>query len=266
MKRNYFLNLLLVLIIALSCCTPYHNSQYFKGLDRNASINHKVDNFSPTVVQIGDVLALNVRSLNPEGSAIFNNSEDASGASGSTSSKGSGGGTPANGYLVDQKGEIELPLVHHIKVLGMTIDEVENTLTKAITPFLKEPIVTVHIVNFKITIIGDVGGPSTISVGADHISIPQALSQVGDLTATGKRENVLLIREINGERKYVNIDLTSPTLFDSPYYYLRNNDILYVEVGRGKFAQFSPVKQNLPFFLSIFSLLIFTFEAYKRYQ
>src|SRR6185312_6548632 len=107
MKNYYLLNLFIVLVIALSSCSPYQNSRYFQGLDRNSSINHKIGNFSPTVIQTGDILALNVKSLNPEGSAIFTNTEDASGASGTTSSKGSGGGgASANGYLVDEKGEI----------------------------------------------------------------------------------------------------------------------------------------------------------------
>src|SRR5205814_5567994 len=130
-----------------------------------------------------------VKSLNPEGSAIFNADNGASAAAGSS---GSAGSTPS-GYIVDSKGNIELPLIHSVKVVGLTLPEAESTIQKAITPFLKEPIVTIHIANFKITVIGDVGGPGTISVSGDHISIPQALSQVGDLTPSGRRDNVLLI-------------------------------------------------------------------------
>src|SRR5258708_5734920 len=109
-------------------------------------------------------------------------------------------------------------------------------LTVAMTPFLKEPIVTVSITNFKISVLGDVGHNGVFNVDGDHISIPEALTLAGDLTISGKRENILLIREINGERKYVNIDISSSKIFDSPYYYLKNNDILYVEVGKAKYA------------------------------
>jgi len=166
---------------------------YFQGLDRNSSISHKIDNFASLTIQTGDVLSISVKSLNPEGSAIFNadNGAAASGSAGST-------GAAPSGYVVDQKGNIELPLIHSIKVVGLTLPEAESTIQKAITPFLKEPTVIIHVTNFKVTIIGDVGGPGTINVAGDHISIPQALSQVGDLTPSGRRDNVLLIREING--------------------------------------------------------------------
>ncbi len=262
MKQTYLLNLFLILIIALSSCSPYATSKYFEGIDRNSGITHKVDNYVPLTIQTGDILAINVKSLSPEGSAIFNG-DNSAGATG-TAGSGSGGGG-STGYLVDQNGEIELPLVHKVKVLGMTIEEAQNTLARAVTPFLKEPVVTVHVSNFKVTVIGDVGSPSMITVSGDHMSIPEALSQVGDLTASGRRDNVLLIREINGERKYVNIDLTSPKLIESPYYYLKNNDVLYIEAGRGKFSTISPLKQNLPIFLSFLSVLILAFELYKRY-
>jgi len=262
MKNSYLLNLFLVLVIALSSCSPYQNSMYFQGLDRNSSISHKIDNATPLTIQTGDVLSINVKSLNPEGSAIFNADNSAATSSGSA---GSSGGSTPSGYIVDQKGNVNLPLIHGVKVVGMTLPEAQSTIQAAITPFLKEPIVTVHIVNFKITIIGDVAAPGTIGVTGDHISIPQALSQVGDLTPSARRDNILLVREINGERKYVNIDITSNKLFDSPYYYLKNNDILYVEAGRGKFLNVNPTKQNLSIFLSLLSLILVGFEVSRRH-
>jgi polysaccharide export outer membrane protein len=262
MKKHYFL----ILLIGLSSCSPYSNSQYFQGLDRNSEINHKINNFAPTTIQIGDEIGLNVKSLSPEGDAIFNTEISYSGTSGNATdnSSSNSGGKGSSGRRVDQNGEIELPMVHKIKVVGMTIPEVENTIQKAITPYLKEPIVTVQLTNFKITVIGDVGRPDVITVNSDHISIPQALSLAGDITPSGRRDNVLLIREINGERKYVNIDITSNKLFDSPYYYLKNNDMLYVEEGRGKFIPVSPLRTNLSIVISLISLILVLFEVNKN--
>lgn len=264
--KHYYLNFFLILAVVISSCTPYHNSAYFQGLDRNSGISHKIDNYSPLTIQLGDILSLNIKSLNSEASAMFNTdaAPSSSTSAGSPGSSGPSGG--GSGYLVDKNGEIDLPLVHKLKVVGMTIDEVQDIIQKAVVQYLKDPTVSVHLMNFKITIIGDVANPNIFTVATEHISIPQALSLAGDITASGKRDNVLLIREINGERKYINIDITSDKLFESPYYYLKNNDMLYVEEGRGKFQTLNPLKQTLPIVLSFVSVLLIAFEVIRNYK
>ncbi|MDB4902307.1 MAG: sugar transporter [Mucilaginibacter sp.] len=266
--KNYLFIFYAILLIVLSSC-HYTNSSYFQGVNRNSDIGHKIENFTPLTIQSGDLLGLNVKSLNPEGSAIFD-----SGSSGSSSSSsstgapatGGGGGGSSSGYRVDQKGEIMLPLVHNIKVGGLTIAEAQNVIQQAITPYLKEPIVTLNLLNFKISILGDVSRPAVFPINDEHISIPEALSLAGDLTISGKRENILLIREINGERKFVNIDISSAQLFNSPYYYLKNNDILYVEAGKAKFASLNQNDRTLPYVLSVLSFLIVVFTFNKNYK
>jgi len=263
--KHYYLNFFLILAVVISSCTPYYKSAYFQGLDRNSGISHKIDNYSPLTIQTGDMLSLEIKSLNQDASAMFNTS----GAVSSTAGGGTPGSSPSgggSGYLVDKNGDIDLPLVHKLKVLGMTIEEVQDAIQKAVVQYLKEPTVIVRLMNFKITIIGDVGSPNIYSVTNEHITIPQALSLAGDLTASSKRDNILLIREINGERKYVNIDMTSSKLLESPYYYLKNNDMLYVEEGRGKFTNVNPVKQNLPYLLSFISILLIAFEIIRNYH
>jgi polysaccharide export outer membrane protein len=264
MMKHYYLNFFVILAVVISSCTPYHNSAYFQGLDRNSEISHKIDNYSQLTIQAGDELSLNFRSLNPDADAMFNTS--AASSSTSVSSPGSSSSGGGSGYLVDKNGEIELPLVHKIKVAGMTIEQVQDAIKKAVVQYLKEPTVSARLMNFKITVMGDVVSPNIFTVASDHISIPQALSLAGDVSPSGKRDNILLIREINGERKYVNIDLTSSKLFDSPYYYLKNNDMLYVEEGRGKFINVNPVKQNLPYVLSFISILLISFEVIRNYH
>jgi polysaccharide export outer membrane protein len=266
--KNYQFIFFSLLLVSLSSCTHYTNSNYFQGINRNPDLSHKIENYTPLTIQAGDVLGLSVRSLNPEGSAIFDSGSSGASSSSSPSAApstggGGGGGSP---YRVDQKGEITLPLVHNIKVGGLTIAEAQNVIQQAITPYLKEPIVTVHLLNFKITILGDVGHPSIFPIDGEHISIPEALSLAGDLSISGKRENILLIREINGERKFVNIDITSPQLFNSPYYYLKNNDILYVEAGKAKFASLNQNDRTIPIVLSILSFLLLLFTFNKNYK
>ena len=264
--KQYLYLLLLLVITASSCNTAYKNSQYFVGLDRNSALSHKIDNYAPLTIQSGDILAIHVRSLSPEGSAIFNTDDVSSASSGTTTggATSGGGGTPVSGYLVDKNGDIQLPLIHGVKVSGLTLEEIQVVLQKDITPFLKEPIVTVHLQNFKITVIGDVGRPDVFSIPHDHISIPEVLAMAGDLSISGKRQNILLVREINGERKYVNIDMTSDKLFNSPYFYLKNNDLLYVEAGRGKFVPLDQTRTNLSIALSLISLLLVVFSVGKN--
>jgi polysaccharide export outer membrane protein len=219
-------------------------------------------------------LGLNVKSLNPEGSAIFNldNGPSSSGSGGSSSggssggSSGSSGNGQSSGYLVDKNGDIDLPLVHKIKMDGLTLAEAQSKIHDAILPYLKEPTVTVKILNFRITILGDVGAPSTYTVNSEHISVPQALALAGDLTISGKRDNILLIREINGERKFANININSSKFFESPYYYLKNNDILYVEAGKSKFYTTDPFKQTLPIVLSFISLILTAISLSRIYK
>jgi polysaccharide export outer membrane protein len=267
MIKRYSTNFFLVLLISISSCSSYHNSMLFQGVNRNPDLKHKIGNYTPIIIQTGDVIGLNVKSLSPEGSAIFNTGGNASNITISTDNSSSGASSQSaeEGYTVDQNGEIQLPLVHNIKVKGLTIVEAQNTIQKAITLFLKEPIVIIHLVNFKITVVGDVGHPGIFSVSSDHISITQMLGLAGDLTASSKRNNILLIREIDGERKFVNIDMTSAQLFDSPFYYLKNNDMLYVEEGRGKFTTPTGYSKIAPIILSGMSLLFLVVEL-RRYK
>jgi polysaccharide export outer membrane protein len=270
MMKNYYLYFFLIIAIVFSSCA-YTNSSYFQGVNRNPDLNHKITNYSPLVIQTGDILAMHVKSLSPEGDAIFNSeisytTTSSAGGQGNVQPSTEGSSSRPTGYRVDSKGEIVLPLVHNIKVAGLTLAEAESLIQKSVTPFLKEPIVTVTLANFRISVLGDVGRNGIFSVDADHISIPEALTLAGDLTISGKRENILLIREVDGERKYVNIDISSSKIFDSPYYYLKNNDILYVEVGQAKYASLNQNSKILPYTLSILSFILVLAEFNHTYR
>jgi polysaccharide export outer membrane protein len=123
-----------------------------------------------------------------------------------------------------------------MKVAGMTTDQVAQQLTNDLLPYLKKPIVNVRLLNFKISVMGDVLKPDSYTVQNEHINIYEALSLAGDLNITAKRKGVFLIREQNGKRQYFPIDLTKKEVFNQPYYYLQNNDILYVEPDQSKYS------------------------------
>src|SRR5690606_10100188 len=135
---------------------------------------------------------------------------------------------PVVGYLVDQNGEIQIPLIGSMKVEGLTTAKIREVLQESLLTYLNEPVVNIRILNFKISVMGDVLRPGVFTVQNERITIPEALSLAGDLHITAIRTNVILIRELEGERKFIPIDLTSKEFFDSPFFYLKNNDVIYV--------------------------------------
>lgn len=227
---------LLVLIVLNLSCNTYRNIPYFQNLDHSKYSQEEINNYSPLKIQPGDILEINVNSINQEAASVFNPSLNRA-----------NGNNPKNieinpiyGYKVGPNGDVQLPLVGNMKVVGMTIDQVNAQLTANLLPYLKSPIVNTHIINFRISVLGDVLRPDVYTVQNEHININEALSLAGDLNITAKRKNVLLVRELNGKREYFNIDLTKKDLFNSPYYYLQNNDILYIEPDRTKYASVDP--------------------------
>lgn len=220
---------LLALLLVLSSCRSYREIPYFQDLNRNTVSQEDINNYSTLTIQPNDIIGINVTSLNPDASAVFNSNPE---------------NNPNIGYVVNQKGEVKLPLVGTVKVGGMSTEEVRVQLQRSLLTYLKEPTVNVRILNFKISVLGDVMRPNVYSVPGERITLPEALSLAGDLNVTALRE-VLLIREINGKREYVPIDLKSKTLFNSPYYYLKNNDMIYVDPHKTKLAIVENSKFNV---------------------
>jgi polysaccharide biosynthesis/export protein len=225
----------------MPACNSYKKVLYFQDLDRVNIRREPIKNYSALVIQTEDILEISVASLNPEASAVF-----------SFSSAGGGAGGTAAGseYLVDHAGFVNFPLLGYLKVAGSTTSSLRKELSEKLLIYLKEPIINVRIVNFKVSVIGDVATPGVYSVGNEKITIPEVLSMAGDINLSAKRNNILLIREQDGNREYIPIDLTK-NIFQSPYYYLKNNDLIYVQPGRNKVGGFS---QTFGLFVSIISV------------
>jgi polysaccharide export outer membrane protein len=261
MKFYPFLALIAVLFFA--SCDSYRQVPYFQDLDRNSVIQEDIRNYSPYTIQPNDILGIYVAdATNPEGAQPFNfNLTRANGLNGDASSN-----NPIVGIIVDAKGYIQLPYLGPMKVAGYTIIDLKEQLAKSLTTYMKSPIVYVRILNFKVSVMGDVLRPDVYTFVTDNVTIAQALSSAGDLNITAKRNTVLLIREIEGKRVFIPIDLTSKKLFESPYYYLKNNDILYVDPDKTKFATVSRDYRSATVIIGTLSALalIMTVVLYKK--
>jgi polysaccharide export outer membrane protein len=142
-----------------------------------------------------------------------------------------------------------------MKVAGLSTKSLATDLTKTLTAYLKSPIVNIRLTNFKVTVLGEVKVPGSYTIPNERISIIEAIGLAGDLTIQGRRSTVLLIREQEGERKFVSIDLTNKKIFNSPYFYLAQNDVIYIEPNKTK-VNSSAVGSNTGVILSSVSILI----------
>lgn len=137
-------------------------------------------------------------------------------------------------YLVDYNGNIEFPVLGTLHIAGMTRIELTEMLKEKISEYATDPIINIRLVNFTVTIIGEVNSPGTYTIENERISLPEAIGLANDLTIFGQRKNVLLIREIDGKKKFAKIDLTSVNSVSSPLYYLQQNDVLVVEPNNAR--------------------------------
>ncbi len=240
------------LIFFSSSCINTKKVVYFDNLQDTSFIS-RLDAFD-TPIQSNDILSIAISSLSPEASAIFNTTN---GSGTSTVNVSPTGSAQAPGYLVSKEGYIQLPILGSIKAAGLTKLELKDYITKAILDkkLLIDPIVNVRLLNFKVTVLGEVLRPTVVTAPNEKISLLEALGLAGDLTIYGKRENVLLIRELNGKKQVRRIDLTSRNFFVSPYYYLQPNDIIYVEPTKAKISNASVTRQLLPTIFSGLSLI-----------
>jgi polysaccharide biosynthesis/export protein len=232
----------LLVLGSLSSCNRYHQAAYFEkgALDTLNLHQYKVPE---AIVQKGDLLGITIYSDNPSATAIFNQAglgntapvpTDGVSASVSTMSSATSNASPS--YLVDQNGYIRLHALGKIQVEGLTKDQLTELITSKLTKLdvLTNPYCIVRFNNFKITVLGEVKNPGVFTLPAEKASVLEAVGLAGDFTNFGEKGQVILVREINGERAYRQLDLTDPKVFESPYFYLRQNDVLVVPANKKK--------------------------------
>lgn len=158
-------------------------------------------------------------------------------------------------YLIDANGFIEFPVLGKLKVSGLTRSEVLQMLQQKIGVYIKNPIINLRVMNFKVSVQGEVNLPGTYPVASDRITLIEALTMAKDLTIYGKRNNILVIREIDGVKSYNRVDITKAEFINSPFYYLAQNDVVYVEPNKNKING-AAIGSNTGVIISISSLLI----------
>jgi len=252
----YFAVITLILLFLFSSCGSKRDIVYFQNHDSM----YMFEKAEHTIkIMPNDNLFITVTSSNPEAVEVFNVGLSNRGAISTAS-------LDIYGYLVDQNGNINLPLVGEVRVGGLTKQKAVDLLQEKISKFLTEkPIVNVRFLNFKVSVLGEVNRPGVYTVTDEKISIPQAIALAGDLTIYGERQTIQLRRIENGEMNCYIIDLTSSDLFFSPYYYLRQNDILYISPNKTK-AGSSTYNQNLPLYVSLISVTITAVALFLRYN
>jgi polysaccharide export outer membrane protein len=258
-----------------SACTTTKNVAYFQDLTDTSKIYTQAINGTYELqIQPDDILKIVVNNIYPEAAAPFNlgnSSSPLSATSTQTIPGATGAVSPINtsgesseGYLVDKDGSIDFPILGNIKVEGLTINQLKDTLKPRLSKYLQDPIINVRLLNYKVTVLGEVLHPSTYSIPSERITVVDAIGMAGDLTIYGKRENVLLIREVNGQRKFIRLNLNSSNIFKSPYYYLKQNDIIYVEPNKSKIAA-SDVTQirNISLISAALTLLVVIITRFR---
>lgn len=236
-------NLLVYTIIILLYSCSYKNLTYFKNVSNAEDAYRTGQNISlapqiPLLVKVDDVLSVNVTTVDPQGKATM----PINALSGLEYSTMSGGQSVAYnksmlGYLVNKSGEIELPILGTVKVEGLTTSEATALIKEKASVYFKNPTVNVRLLNFRVTVLGEVTKPGTYSVDNERVSVLDAIGFAGDLTVYGRRENVMLLRETAGVKKAIRMNLNDANIISSPYFYLLQNDVVYVEPTKNRAVQ-----------------------------
>lgn len=247
---SHWLLTVLLSAVMVASCTNMKKVAYINNIT-DAEINNAITNLEP-VIQRNDLLSITVSSPNATASQPFNTVVTVS-----TQSLGYTA-TQAAGYLVDQEGYIDLPMLGRIKAAGFTKHVLKENITKILVDnkYLLFPVVNVRYLNFKVTVLGEVARPLVVNVPDEKINILEALGFAGDLTIYARRDNIALIREEQGKRTVRRLDLNSGNLLKSPYYYLLPGDIIYVEPNKTKVSQASNTRTWLPAVLSALGLVV----------
>jgi polysaccharide biosynthesis/export protein len=233
----------LFLIVFATSCTNVKNLQYLQGSFDTSRLSKVV--IPEPIIQKGDLLGVTVYSDDPLATAAVTNPAtnnvsvlSAPGSSGGNNgSMGTqSGASSLQGFVVSQSGEIQLYKLGAILAEGKTKKQLGDTLALlyANQGLLKNPFVDVRFLNYKITVIGEVQRPGSFSIPTDKLSAFEAIGLAGDITIYGRRDNVLVVREVNGQRTFGRLNLKDPNVFLSPYYYLQQNDMVLVDVGKNK--------------------------------
>lgn len=245
--------LLIVVLAGMSSCSDTKKLVYFNEI-QDSNLKQLPQNVE-SIIQPNDLLSITVSSLNPTASAIFNAPNE---STPNTNQATAYGNTLTVGYLVNPNGDIQFPVLGTVHAEGLNKSQLTKYLTQQLNDkkLLVDPIVTIRHLNFRVSVLGEVTRPGVYTTPNEKLSLLEALGMAGDITIYGRKDNVLLIRDDGKSEKTIKrLNLNSKDILSSPYYYLRSNDVVYVEPSKDKVAK----ERNamlLPIIISITTLLI----------
>ena len=243
----------LLLIALVTSCSSSKQVPYFQNIDQISLESSK--GLYDAKIMPKDMLTITVITTDPKVAAPFNLSVQNTISSLGQLSTGAGS---LQGYLVDNDGNINFPVIGKLHVLGLTKTQCQDLIRNKVAPYLAEsenPVVTVTMASYRVTITGEVNKPGVVPVSTEKMSIVEALAQAGDLTIYGKRNNIMLIREnADGQKEAHRLNLNDANLINSPYYYLQQNDIIYVEPNRVR-AQNSAIGSSTTIWFSFVGIV-----------
>lgn len=254
-KSLFKLFLFLVISSTFYRCVSPKQIVYFQTTDSS----NQLPTIRPMIshIQQNDILAITVGSLNQESNEILNFANINAITTTNFPGQQVGGqrGQPL-GYLVDSSGHVEVPFVGRLKLVGLSLEQAANLVRIEVSKSLKEPAVNVRFLNHKFSVLGEVNRPATYNLLEDNTTLLEALAMAGDLTIYGQRNNVMIVRETNGIREIGRINLLNRDIFNSPYYYVRNGDLIYVEPSKAKATYTDRSIQLIPIITSVATALV----------
>jgi len=254
--------LLLVLFTILTSCVSNKKIAYFQDIQTvdQAQLENATKFIEPTI-QPDDILSVNIFTLNPQSGVVVNQAANTPALGGNTNNSLS---TQNTGFLVDKDGDIEISLVGKVKVSGLTTYQARELIREKVSVYYKEPNVQLRFSNFKVSVLGEVNAPSAYTLPNEKVSILDALSLAGDLTIYGRRDNILVVRDSNGKKEFARLNLNSSKVFSSPFYYLQQNDVIYVEPNKARVSANNAAQiQTIGVITSIISVLVVAISVFK---
>lgn len=251
MKQSFFFRPIILILISLFVfsCASRKEVAYYQNIDQLPNLENSAS--YETRLQPDDLLMIIVMAENPEVAAPFNLPSVVMQSNTEFETQQ----LRINSYLVDSNGFIQFPIIGAIKLGGLTRTEAVSKMNQELSKYITKPSVNLRILNFKITVQGEVTQPGVHNITSERITLAEALSLSGDLTVYGKRDNILIIREKDGKKQAARVDITKADFLNSPYYYLSQNDIVYVEPNKTK-VNSSAVGPNTSIVISAVSLIV----------
>jgi len=255
LKRSLLSVSIVLFFLATSCVNQKQITYFQPATVTSDTATSDINQKYTLLLKPGNIISVGVSSISPEANTMFNPYIPLQPMSYQNTQAQTNSLPPAIGYIVNNAGAISLPMVGKVTVAGLNTSEAADLIVQKLEKYLINPTVNVRMLNYSVSVMGEVNRPSVYLIPNERITLPELISLAGDLTIYAKRDNILVIREKDGKREFARVNMTNRDLFNSPYYYLQPNDVVYVEPVKGKTTSISRTIQLAPTVISGVSLL-----------